>query len=76
MDEVGVEPVTDEDPDCASMSPVDFATYLCDEAGRATEQRGPVALVARDMQVAYDAEVARRATLTDSQLRAKDIGAS
>ena len=41
-----------------------------------TEQRGPVALVARDMQVEYDAEVARRATLTESQLRAEGIGAS
>ena len=35
-----------------------------------------LALIARDMQVAYDAEVARRATLTESQLRAEGIGAS
>ena len=58
------------------MGPVDFAKYLCDAAELTTEQRGPVALVARDMQVAYDAEVARRATLTASQLRAEGIGAS
>ena len=60
--------MTDEDPDCASMGPVDFAKYRCDAAGLTTEQRGPVALVARDMQVAYDEEVARRATLTEAQL--------
>ena len=72
----GVELGTDEDPECASMGPMEFAKYLCDAATLTTEQRGPVALVARDMQVAYDAEVARRATRTENQLRAEGIGAS
>ena len=74
--EVGVELVTDENPHCACMGPVDLAKYLCDAAELTTEQRGPVALIARDMRVAYDAEVARRAALTESQLRAESIGAS
>ena len=68
--------MTDEDPDCASMGPVGLAKYVCDAAELTSEQRGPVALVARDMQVAYDAEVVRRATHTESQLRAEGIGAS
>ena len=58
------------------MGPVGLAKYLCDAAELTTEQRGPVALIARSMRVAYDAEVARRATLTESQLRAEGIGAS
>ena len=74
--EVGVELVTDENPNCACMAPVELAKYLCDAAELTTEQRGPVALIARSMRVAYDAEVARRATLTESQLRAEGIGAS
>ena len=74
--EAGVELVTDETPNSACMGPVDLAKYLCDAAGLTTEQRGPVALIARDMRVAYDAEVARRAALTESQLRAENIDAS
>ena len=74
--EVGVELVTDGDSDCASMGPVDLAKYLCDAASLTTEQRGPVALVARDMQAAYDAEIRRRTTLTENQLRAEGIDAS
>ena len=58
------------------MTPLELAKYLCDAAELPTEQRGLVALVARDMQVAYDAEVARRATLTESQLRAEGIRAA
>ena len=73
---VGVELLTDENPNCACMAPVELAKYLCDAAELTTEQRGPVALIARSMRVAYDAEVARRATLTESQLRAEGIGAS
>ena len=58
------------------MGPVGFAKYLCDKGTLSTEQRGPVSLVARDMQIVYDQEVARRATLTDAQLRAEGIGAT
>ena len=74
--EVGVEIAKDEYLDTASMSPVDLAKYLCDKGKLTAEQRGPVALLARDMQRAYDEEVARRATLTDAQLRAEGIGAA
>ena len=58
------------------MAPVGLAKYPCDAGELTTDQRGPVALIARDIQVAYDAEVARRAALTESQLRAEGIGAS
>ena len=74
--EVGVELVTDENPNCACMAPVELAKYVCDAAGLTTEQRVPVALRARSMRVAYDAEVAKRATLTERQRRAEGIGAS
>ena len=74
--EVGVELETDENPNCACMAPVELAKYLCDAAELTTEQRGPVALIARNMQDAYDAEIARRATLTESQLRAEGLDAS
>ena len=74
--EVGVELAQGEDAECTSMGPVDFAKLLCDQGTLTTEQLGPVALLARDMQKVYDKEVARRATLTDAQLRAEGIGAT
>ena len=74
--EVGVEVVPHEDAHLTSMGPADFAKYLCDEGQLTTEQRGPVALVARDMQRVYDIEVARQTKLTDAQLRAEGIGAT
>ena len=73
LNEVGVELAPVEDADSTSMGPIDFAKYLCDQGELITEQRGPVALVARDMQIAYDEEVAQRAKLTDAQLRAEGI---
>ena len=74
--ELAVALAADDVSDCASMGPVDFAKYLCDAATLTAEQRGPVALVARDLQKAFDKEVARRAKLTDAQLRAEGIGAT
>ena len=74
--EARVELAQIEDAECTSMGPVDFAKLLCDQGTLTTEQRGPVALLARDMQIVYDEEVARRASLTDAQLRAEGIGAS
>jgi hypothetical protein len=74
--EFGVKLAPVEDADSTSMGPIDFAKYLCDQGELITEQRGPVALVARDMQIAYDEEVARRAKLTDAQLRAEGTGAT
>ena len=35
--------------------PIAYAKYLCDTAGLTREQRGPVALIARDMQKVYPA---------------------
>ena len=40
------------------------------------EQRGPVALLDRDMQQVSEQEVARRAGLAEEQRRAEDIGAA
>ena len=71
--EVGVEVLQVEDADWISMGPIELAKYLCEKGELTTERRGLVALVARDMQKAYDEEVARRAKLTDTQLRAEGI---
>ena len=67
--EVGVELASDEPRKL--MRPMDYAKYLCDKAELTLEQRGPVALVTRDMQQVYDGEVARRAKLTNVQLQAE-----
>ena len=64
-----------EDSDMISMGPMQFAKYVCEQGTLTTEHRGPVALVARDMQIVFDEEVARRANLTDAQLRAECISA-
>jgi hypothetical protein len=74
--EVAVVLAADDVTDWESMGPVDFAKYLCDAGTLTAEQRGPVALVARDLQRVYDEVVARRAQLTDAQLRAEGIGAT
>ena len=58
------------------MGPIQFSKYVCEQGTLATEQRGPVALVARDMQIVFDEEVARRANLTDAQLRAEGVSAT
>ena len=73
--QVGVELAPDENLDPTSMGPVDFARYLCEKGMLTTEQRGPVALAAKDMQIVFDAEIARRATLSDEQIRAEGIDA-
>ena len=73
---IGVELVPVEDTDMTSMRPINFAKYVCEQGTLTTEQRRPVALVARDMQIVFDEEVARRANLTDVQLRAESIGAT
>ena len=64
--------VPDEAEDLLSLGPVAYAKSLCDTTGLTREQRGPVALIARDMQTAYEAEQQRRATLTDQQREALD----
>ena len=74
--EVGVERAPVEDADYTSTEPVDFAKSLGDKGELTTEQRGLVALVARDMQTVYDEEVARRSKLTDAQLQAEGIRAT
>ena len=58
------------------MGPIDYAKYLCDKAELTKEQRGFVALVARDMQVVYKQEVARRGYLTDAQRQSEGICAT
>ena len=63
LNEVGGELAPAEDADWSSMGPSDLAKYPCEKAKLTPEQQGPVALVARDMQIAYDEELARRAAL-------------
>ena len=55
------------------MGPIAYAKHLCDKAELTREQRGPVALLVRDMQQVYEQEVARRAELTETQRRAEGI---
>ena len=74
--EVGVELVQEEDKEGEALGPIDYAKYLCDKVELAKVQRGFVALVARDMQVVYKQEVARRGYLTDAQRRSEGIGAA
>ena len=71
-----MELAQEEDTECEAMGPVDYAKHLCDKGELTKEQRGPVALVARDMQVVYKQEVARRANLTDAQRQSEGIGAA
>ena len=68
-----VEIVDEEDETMRFNDPVSCAKHLCDQGDLTQEQRGPVALVARDMQLVYEEEVARRALLTDAQLRAEGL---
>ena len=58
------------------MGPIKYAQYLCETAPLTRVQRGPVALLARDMQHAYDKDVERRAGLTDAQRQAEGIVAT
>ena len=69
--EEGVELVEDEDEATLFNDPVSYAKHLCDAAELTREQRGPVALLARDMQKVYEQELGRRAQLTEAQRRAE-----
>ena len=68
--EADVEIVAEETEDLASLGPVAYAKILCDRASLTLEQRGPVALIAREMQTAFEAEQERRAKLTEQQRQA------
>lgn len=56
--------------------PIRYAQYLRDDAGLTREQRGPVALIARDMQKVYTMEVERGARLTEAQRRSEGVDAA
>ena len=64
----------DEAADWMSMGPVDFAKYLCDAPALEATQQRPISSVTRDMVNSCDQEVARRAKLTDAQLRTQGTG--
>jgi len=68
-----VELVDDEDETMRFSDPVSCAKHLCDQGKLTREQRGPVALLARDMQHVYEEELARRALLTDDERRTEGI---
>ena len=52
--EVGIEFGPVEDTDMTSMGPKHFAKYFGEQRTLTTEQRRPVALVTRDMQIVFD----------------------
>ena len=64
---VEIVPEEAEEEDPLSVGPIAYAKTLCDKAGLTLEQRGPVALIAHTMQIAFDAEQQRRAKLTEQQ---------
>ena len=74
--EADVEIMAEDGEDLSSLGPVAYAKMLCDKAGLTLEQRGPVALIAREMQSAYEAEQERRAKLTEQQRQklANEVG--
>ena len=64
-----VEGISDEDDEEAcKLGPIAYAKLLCERAGLTGEQRGPVALIARDMDKVYQEEMKRRENLTEAQL--------
>ena len=76
MPEECVEFVEDGDDATLFNDPVSFAKHLCDQAGLTREQRGPAALLARDMLKVHEQEVRRRAQLTDAHSRAEGLEAT
>ena len=76
MPEEGVELVEDGDDAALFNDPVSLAKHLCDQAELTREQRGPVALLARDMQKVYEEEVGRQAQLSEAQRRAEGLDAT
>ena len=65
--EMAVERVERVDETRESLGPAALAQKLCEEAGLTLEQRAPVALIARDMQRVYEAEMQRRSNLPEAQ---------
>ena len=65
-----MERVEARDGSSEPLEPAALAQRLCVEAELTLEQRGPVALIARDMQRAYEAEMQRRTNLTSVQREA------
>ena len=63
------EEISDEDDEEAcKLGPIAYAKLLCEQAGLTSEQRGPVALIAHDMDKVYQEEMKRRENLTEAQL--------
>lgn len=66
--DVGVQLLDDAADGAAEhMSPVAFAKQLCDAATLNRDQRRPVALIARELERAWQAERQRRAALSPSE---------
>ena len=75
-DHADVELMHEADTDTETMGPIDFAKWLSKRGELTLEQRGPVALIARDMQKAYDDEMKRRENLPASAVKASAGGAA
>ena len=76
MPDESVELVEEGDEAMLFNDPVSYAKHLCEEAELTREQRGPVALLAKDMQKVYTKEVERRAQLTEAQRRSEGLDAT
>ena len=61
---------------CSSVTPVIYAKHLCEQADLTREQRGPVALLAKDIKKVYIKEVERRAQLTEAPRRSEGLDAT
>ena len=70
IQEADVELLHEADEDSEMLGPVAFAKRLCDKAELTLEQKGPVALIVRDMQKAYEKEMQRRGSSTETQSEA------
>lgn len=60
--------------DAEPQEPAAYAKWLCDRGALTREQRGPVALIAREMQLEYDKETRRRERLPVAQREAHARG--
>ena len=77
--EAAVEVVEEANEDTAQMGPLAFAKHLCSKADLTSEQKGPVVLIAKDMQDLYAEELVKRGLqegarrTADAMLSAPDL---
>ena len=70
----GVELVEEGDEAMLFSDPIGYAKHLRVQADLTRNQRGPVAILAKDMQKVYIQEVERRAQLAEARRRSEGLG--